>query len=64
VKAPGEGQDAGGDTKGNDVGQRIQFLAKLAGRLGHARDAAIQGVKRDGEADRQGGVIEMVRLQY
>ena len=64
LKAPGIGQQTGSDTKGNHVGQRIEFLAEVAGGFGHARDAAIEGVKRDGKADGQGGIVEMARLLH
>ena len=64
LEAPGEGQQAGSDTKGNYVSQRIEFLAELAGGFGHARDAAIDRVEGDGEADGQGGIVEMLRLLH
>ena len=64
LEAPGEGQQAGSDAKGNYVRQRIELLAELAGGFGHARDAAIDGVKGDGKADGQGGIVEMPRLLH
>ena len=64
METPGKGQDAGRDAKGDHVCQRIEFLAEVAGGFGHARDAAIEGVKGDGEADGQGGVVEMARLLH
>src|ERR1700693_3985331 len=59
LEAPGEGQEARSDAKGDHVGQRIELLAEVAGGFGHARNAPIQSVKRDGEADGQGGIVEM-----
>src|ERR1700678_33481 len=64
LKSPGVSEEAGSDSEGNDIGQRIKLLAKFAGGFGHARDAAIERVKRDGEADGQGGPVEMPRLLH
>ncbi len=64
LEAPGEGQQAGSDTEGNYVGQRIEFFAEIAGGFGHPRNAAIDRVKGDGEADGHGGVVEMLRLLH
>ena len=43
--------------------ERIQFLAEVAGGVGHARDASVERVERNGEADGQRGVVEVLRLQ-
>src|ERR1035437_9081043 len=45
TKSPDVCQQAGSHTERDDIGQRIQFLSKLAGGVGHACDAAVEGVK-------------------
>ena len=64
LETPGEGQEAGSDAEGNHVRQRIELFAEVAGGFGHARDAAIDGVKGDGKADGQGSIVEMPRLLH
>ncbi len=51
MESPDEGQQAGRHAEGDDVGQRIQFLAEIAGGIGHARDAAVERVEGNGEQD-------------
>ena len=63
AESPGEGEDAGGDAEGDDVGEGIELAAEVAFGVGEAGDAAIEGVERDGEADGDGGVIEMMRRE-
>jgi len=62
AKAPAIGKDAGRYSEGDDVGERIEFFAEVAGSVGHARDSAIERVKRYRESDSQRGVVEVVRL--
>jgi hypothetical protein len=40
-EAPDPGEDCWGDAEGNDIGQRIQLLAEVAGGVGEARDGSI-----------------------
>ncbi len=59
VESPDERQQAGRHAEGDGVGQRIQFLAKFAGGVGHARDAAVQRVEGDGEEDGDGRPVQV-----
>src|ERR1700733_11696091 len=60
AESPAEGEDAWRHSKGDDVGQRIELLAEVAGGVGHSRNAPIQGIEGDGKAYRQRGVIKMM----
>ena len=53
----------GRNTKRDDVGQRIQLLAKIAGRIGHAGDAPVERVKRNREQDGERRIVEVPRLK-
>ena len=59
MKAPDDGQQAGRDAEGDDVGQRIELLAEVAGGVGHAGDAAVERVEGDGEEDGDGRPVKM-----
>ena len=61
AEAPGKSQDARCNAESDDVGQRIQFLAKLAGSVRHARNAPVERVKGDRETDRQRRLVKVVR---
>ena len=63
AEAPGKREDAGSDAEGDDVGERVKFLAEVAGRVGHAGDAAVQRVEGNREQDGERSEIEMLRLQ-
>ena len=43
----------------DDVGQRIELHAELAGRAGHPRDAAVEHVEHDREADERRRGLEL-----
>lgn len=49
AKAPRESQNARRNAEGDDVCERIELLAKVAHRIRHACDAAVQRVKWNGE---------------
>ena len=59
VEAPDQGQQAGRYAEGDGVGKRIQFLAKLAGGVGHAGDAAIQRIEGNGKQDGHSRPVEV-----
>ena len=63
AESPGEGEDAGGDAEGDDIGQGIELAAEVAFGVGEAGDAAIECVEGDGEADGDGGVVEVMGLE-
>src|ERR1041384_2642118 len=61
-------QKSGGNTKGNDVGERIEFPAKRTFFAAHARQAAIEQIKNTCKQDEDervpnGGVIGMRLLK-
>ena len=45
LNAPGESQHGGRDAEADRVGKRIHLPSEVAGRVGHARDAAVQAVE-------------------
>ena len=49
MESPDIGEQAGRNAEGDDVGQRIELFAELAGRVGHTRDAPVERVEGDGE---------------
>jgi len=59
VKSPDEGQQAGRHAESDDVGQRVQFPAEIAGGVGHARNAPIERVEGNGEKDRDRSPVQM-----
>ncbi len=59
-EAPEISEQRGSDAESDDVGERVEFAAELAFGVGHARDAAVERVEGDGEADGDGGVIEVI----
>src|SRR5208282_1945326 len=59
MKSPHPGKQSRGNAEGDHVSQRIEFLAKIAGGIGHARDAAVQTVEQYGKTDGHGGEIQV-----
>ena len=59
MKAPDKRQQTWCHSKSDGIGQRIQFSAELATGIGHACDAAIQRVQRNGDQDGNGRLIQM-----
>jgi len=59
VETPDVGQKAGRDTEGDDVGERIEFLAELACRVGHTGYAPVECVKGNGKKDGDCGPVEV-----
>ena len=57
--APGVSHDCGGDTKGHDIGDRIELDADFRSRLGHARNASVERVADDGETDGPRRAVEI-----
>src|SRR5665213_360672 len=59
--APYISQDRGRDSEADDVGQRIELAAELAGCVGHARDAPVKPVQQNCEPDRLRRYFEIER---
>src|SRR5580658_7101336 len=59
IKSPDVRQQARRNAKRNHVGQRIQLLAKIARRVGHARNAPIQRIERNSEQDRNSRTVQV-----
>src|ERR1700675_3455865 len=59
MKAPHPGKERWGNAEGDDVCERIEFSAEIAGGVGHARDAAVQTVEQYGKADGHGGEVQV-----
>ena len=53
---------AGATPKVIDVGERIEFPAEIALRVGHAGDAAVEPVEEHGKTDCHGGEVEVPRF--
>ena len=64
AESPHPGEHGGGHAEGDDVGQRVQLAAEVAGGAGHARDAPVEHVEDDGEADGAGGKVEVPGLRH
>ena len=62
AEAPDIGKHAGRDAEGDDVGERVELLAEVAGGVGHAGDAAVDAIEEDGEADGERGAVEVRRV--
>jgi hypothetical protein len=62
AEPPDVRQQAGRDAKRNHIGQRVEFLAKVTGGVGHARDEAIHAVQQRRQSDRQRRVVEVGRI--
>jgi hypothetical protein len=58
--APHERQYRRRNSECNDVGYRVQFAAEIAGRVRHARDAAVKSVKEDCKSDSFSGGSELM----
>ena len=50
-ESPRERQDRRRDPERDDVGERVELQAELAFRAGQPRDAAVEHVEHEGEAD-------------
>src|SRR5437762_2335614 len=48
--------------EGNNVGQGVKLTAKVAGRVGQARNAAIQTIQYHGYANGLGGIVEVPKI--
>ena len=59
MESPDEGQQAGRHAEGDDVGQRIQLLAEIAGGVGHARNAPVERIEGNGEQNGDRGPVKM-----
>ena len=59
MEAPHPGEQRGGDAESDHVGQRIEFPAKIARGVSHARDAAVQTVEQYGKADGLCGKVQV-----
>ncbi len=62
AKAPVPGQYRRSDAKCDHVRQRVQFATEGAGRVGEARDAAVEKIEDDGDANRLCSLIEVPRI--
>ena len=60
LQAPREAQDRRRHAERHDVGERVELDAERARRAGHARDAAVQHVEDDGDADEHRRLLEVV----
>ena len=56
------GQNRRSNAKSDHVGQRVQFASKRAGGVGQPRDAAVEEVEHDGNADGLGRLVEVPRI--
>src|SRR5258708_6756642 len=52
-------ENGGRDAEGDHVGEAVELDAELALRLGHAGDAAVEGVEEVAEEDGDGGSVEL-----
>ena len=59
ANSPGVGENGGRDTEADDVGEGVKFLSEVAIGAHRARDASIERIEKDGEADGAGGVVEV-----
>ena len=59
ANSPGVGKNGRSDTEADDVGERVKFFSEEACSAHCARDASIERVEEDGEADGAGGVVEV-----
>ena len=59
--APGVGQKRGSHAEAHDVRERIELLSKLAVGAHGARDAPVQRIENNGDADGASGVVEIRR---
>src|SRR4029077_17938434 len=59
TNSPRVGEDSGRDAKADECGTRMELRAKFGVAAGEARNAAIQRIKNDGDADSFGSVIEI-----
>src|SRR5688500_17600387 len=60
LRSPDKGQDGGRDSEGYDIGQGVYLAAEIADCVGHTRDAAIEPIQKNGDADHLGRPLEMV----
>ncbi len=59
MKSPHKGQQAGRNAESDHVGQRIELAAKIGHRVGHARDAPVKRIKRDGKENGDRGPVKV-----
>jgi hypothetical protein len=57
--APGIGQKRRGNAEAHHIGERIEFLAELAIRAESARNASIEGIEQNREANGARRVVEI-----
>ena len=62
ANSPGVGENGRSDTEADDVGKRVKFLSEVAVGAHRARDASIERIEEDSEADGAGGVVEVGTL--
>ena len=58
-QSPRERQNRRRDAERDHVGQRVELDAEVARRAGQPRDAAVEHVEHDGEADERRGRLEL-----
>ena len=58
--APGVGHESGCDAEADNVGKGIELHAEFGGGAGHAGDAAVEGIEKDGKADGFGGAVKLI----
>src|ERR1700760_1259134 len=63
AEAPAVRKNAGCDAEGDHIRERVQLLTKVAGGIGHAGDASVERVKRNGKEDGERGIVEVPGLQ-
>ncbi len=60
MNAPGIGENGRGKAEADHVGERIHLAAEIAGGVGHARDAAIEAIEKNGGPNSLRGYAEMI----
>src|SRR3954468_7504411 len=63
MKSPGPREQSRRNPKSDDIGQRIQLAAKIAGSSGHARNTTVEAIKQNCKTNGFGGGVEMPKLQ-
>ena len=59
AKSPSVSKHGRSDAEADDVRERIELHAKFGVGAGHARDAAVEGVEKNGEANGAGSMVEI-----
>jgi hypothetical protein len=52
LHSPDEGKNRWRNTKGDEIGERIEFPPKITRRIRHPRNATVQTIKKDRKANR------------